>query len=881
MRNPMCRTAVYLAVFAANAGALLGHSPVVFAQSQALEEVVVTARKREESVQEVPIAISAFSGQQLQEAGVKNLEDMAQQVPGVSIDTGSIAQIWIRGVGQRDTSSRIDGPTGIYLDGVFLARKEGQLLDVFDTESMQVLRGPQGTLFGKNTTAGAILINTRKPTNDFGGRLETRIGNYNRRDAELMVNMPVVEDLLLSKITLASVKRDGYQTDLFDGSEMASEDRMAANLQVRWLPAESVTVDSFFYASRVREVAPGTLGQLLTKSGLNGQDSLFANSVWPGDTVPVWAFEGINAVSNSRGWADISPTYQATFDALRNAGDHDVASNAPTKFNVDNYLAGITVEWEINPNLSFKSITGYGYQRVGPQPVNSDNDGSPVNYQIQSPTHTSPREQISQEFQFTGDALDERLQYTAGLFVMQEDMEDDNNSLGALNGFIMPSQLSILPFDALVIPPAPTFRDDYDQKNNTWAAFFQASYDITEHIQATVGLRYTEEKREIELRRSGLDFARFANIIRGGLNIPGALIIDQGGALTILPTGPGGINALMAQDPIGRMQSLFRTLPSGYIDYPYLQPTKYTSKNTWENVSPMFSIKGNIPDEWLGDGFINSAMVYFTYSEGFKSGSFEAIGQEGLSKLDPETIDNFEVGVKLDAFDRSVRLNAAAYLMKYNDMQLLQVIPNEVTGPVVAFTNASESEIQGFEVEFNWLPTERMMVVAGASYNDYDFKKWEAIELSTANLYADPRVVNPAFLGSLPNPNVDRSSEAFPEVPSKTAFLALQYTFDIGVGTLTPRIQYNYTSERYMGLDPGAWGVRDQSTLDSYDRIDARLSFRSPDERFELTLYGTNLTDELYYEGAASVGDSVGLFPLSSAAPRMYGLELSYLFGEM
>src|SRR5690606_10375865 len=123
-----------------------------------------------------------------------------------------------------------------------------------------------------------------------------------------------------------------------------------------------------------------------------------------------------------------------------------------------------------------------------------------------------------------------------------------------------------------------------------------------------------------------------------------------------------------------------------------------------------------------------------------------------------------------------------------------------------------------------------------------------------------------------PAPTYDRSSEGFAEVPSKTAALAVQYTFDIGVGSLTPRLQYNYTSEVFLGLDPGAWGVRDQGTVDAYYRLDARLAYRSPDDRFELALYATNLTDEEYYQGASSVGDSTGALTLIQSEPRMYGL---------
>ena len=225
------------------------------------------------------------------------------------------------------------------------------------------------------------------------------MGNYGRWDSKLSVNLPLIEDKLLSKLTLANVKRDGYQTNIIDGAKMSSEDRQAANLQLRWLATDSVTVDSFFYAGKVRETSPGELGHLLYKSGYGGQDSMFANSIWPGDRTGVWGLEGLkllglgleNYITNYKGYPEISPTYAKTYQDQDGLGRHKVASNVPNRFNVDNYLAGITVDWEINDNLSLKSITGYGYQIVGAMSLTADNDGSPAQHQLIGVPENSPR----------------------------------------------------------------------------------------------------------------------------------------------------------------------------------------------------------------------------------------------------------------------------------------------------------------------------------------------------------------------------------------------------------------------------------------------------------------------------------------------------------
>ena len=149
--------------------------------AQVLEEVIVTARKRAEVMQDVPVSVTAFTGNQLRNAGITNLKDLGLQTPGLQIDQSSAAQIWIRGIGQRDDGSRIDAPVGVYIDGLYIPRKDGQLLDLLDVQSVQVLRGPQGTLFGKNTIGGAINVFRTAPTREFGGKVQGTLGEDGRQ----------------------------------------------------------------------------------------------------------------------------------------------------------------------------------------------------------------------------------------------------------------------------------------------------------------------------------------------------------------------------------------------------------------------------------------------------------------------------------------------------------------------------------------------------------------------------------------------------------------------------------------------------------------------------------------------------------------------------
>ena len=177
------------------------------------EEVVITARRRMERLQETPIAISAFSEEAMNIAGIANIRDLQESVPGLSIsEMGNKApSIFIRGVGQKESLAALDPGVGVYINSIYIARTDSQLLDLMDTESIQVLRGPQGTLFGKNNTGGALLVTTKVPhTGVLEGEVSTRVGNYGRRDVEVGANIPLNADTLATSISLKTTQMDGY-----------------------------------------------------------------------------------------------------------------------------------------------------------------------------------------------------------------------------------------------------------------------------------------------------------------------------------------------------------------------------------------------------------------------------------------------------------------------------------------------------------------------------------------------------------------------------------------------------------------------------------------------------------------------------------------------
>ena len=835
--------------------------------AQVLEEVIVTARKRAEAMQDVPVSVTAFTGNQLRNAGIVNLKDLGYQTPGLQIDQSSAAQIWIRGIGQRDDGSRVDAPVGVYIDGLYIPRKDGQLLDLLDTQSIQVLRGPQGTLFGKNTTAGAIVITTNGPDPDFGGFVDVRLGNYDRQDLKATVNVPLIDQKLLSKITLGSISRDGYQRNVNTGQTSASEDRQSAALQLTWLPSDTFSADALAYYGKTDEVQPTTNCRFMVGSSFNGEDSLFGNRIFPRDTKPVDAYND-NDTPLREGHVAQSEVFEAGCARSRELNDdYRTTSEHRINFKLDNLMLGLTLEWEISDDLSFKSITGYGDQEKSGNFGNPDNDVTEeiIGSRYRAGDTLSDRQHFSQEFQLNGTAFGDRFTYTAGVFAMKEEIDDGTDtSSGSPSGSLL-----YVPQPIMVINDPTAERQTYELENTTYAAFFQGSYDLTDNLELTAGLRWTSEKREQSVNLEFLDQAAFRDIAFSAIEgVPGIIPLQAAGIGLVTD-----LDALMAADIFSLIAAEFPRDADGQYVYDLLPASEIVpdidedASETWKELTPMVSLAYHLPDSLVDGSGLDAAMFYLSYGEGFKSGTFEPIGVDGQATVEPELVANYEFGFKLDFLDARMRLNGAVFRTNFDDMQLRQVVLDSSAVPRVVLNNASETRIIGGELEWSWVATDNLLLIATASYNDYKYLKFEEQQFSSKALF-----------NQVPLPVVDRSDETFAEVPETTYSLGVQYTWDTRWGTFLPRIDYSYVDEIFMGLDAGSGQNPEQSTFDDYGLVNARVGWSSPEGRLEGALYVTNLTDELYYVGAAAVGDSTGAFQTTSAPPRMYGLEFRYNF---
>ncbi len=822
-------------------------------QRSVLEEVVVTARRREESLQTAPVAVSALSGDAMRQRGIANTSELTKSVPSLEISQGRASQIYIRGVGQRSGFARVDPTVGVYLDDLFIPRSDSQLLDTVDIENVQVLRGPQGTLFGKNTTGGAMVLTLAKPGDTQEGYVDVTLGSLGAQTLRAAWTQPVTDDFSV-RVALNNRRRDGFTEDVVSGQKGGSVDRLAALFQTRWHASDSITMDTLLFLSDRDDTLEHN------NCLINNDQALFLKGLylmWPGDTNPSQptAYRE-NCESNS----------------AERLGDLKSNTGAYPNLNWDQQQAlfGTTVEWFYSPNHQLKGVFGARKAEKGAL-VTSDQDGGPGNWSESHNHGVSEQKSFSAELQFSGGFFDERLRYTGGLFYM---LEENYEPFTLVSGFGGLDQQTILELGAGQEPTQPLVpgipfvgavtgnpiqQNEFDLTNNTLAAYVQGSFDITPQLELTLGLRWTSEKRESNLVLTQADTTAIENrMISAGL-----------ATVCLGPSLPGVCqsNLPWALDPVGRVAALFPDANGDGIDdfpmndTPFLDETK---QKTFSKVTPMASLSYTIPD--LGDGFLSSVTLYTTYSDGFKSGFFEPRVEDGLQQVEPEEVKNLEFGYKIEALQRSLRINGAIYAMEFTNQQLIQVQTDSAENLAVVFDNAGNSEIEGTEIEIQWIPSPNLLVNFSASYNDYTFTEFSDRDLLQASL-GNTLVV-------------DRTDEPFPVSPEETYSLGVQYTWDTSIGSFTPRIDASYKSEIYLGLDRGSFEAYerdpDLSGDPSKTLVDLRFSWASLDYRTSVAAFVKNATDERYRPGAASVGSSLGTFFHFYGEPRTYGLEFRY-----
>ena len=450
LKKALLLNTIAIVLLPGTAFAQAGGTSVAAAESDQVTDIVVTAQKRSQSIQSVPIAITAATGADLERRSATNIADIVTKAPNVTVTSssqgGSNDGFFIRGIGQFDFISTVDPGVGVYMDGVYIARTAGASLDLIDIDRVEVLRGPQGTLFGKNAVGGAVSIYTEKPdATGWSGKALARVGENGRLDVGAVLNIPIVEDRLALRVSGIAENQEGYARSLFDNKKLNGTDRQVGHATLTWTPSPTFTAEVAGDYTHINEDE-----KIATISAINSQSFV---------TIPQNDFAVANGIAPydnrylSSGYTNYSGFHP---------GDHEKV-----------WGTRLTLNWDLGFG-SLKSITAYRHLDVN---TGLDFDGSPDALGDQSVVDTE--KQFSQELTLAGKILNDRLDYAIGGYYLYEK---------GFSGIYLPLSFAASPdgFD--------TYTTNF-YRNKTIAAYGQGTYHLTDKLSFTAGGRYSYEKK--------------------------------------------------------------------------------------------------------------------------------------------------------------------------------------------------------------------------------------------------------------------------------------------------------------------------------------------------------------------------------------------------
>ena len=825
-----------------------GTSPALAQDKGGIDEIIVTAQKREQSVQQVPIAITAFGQKALQERGIGNVSQLSAISPNVTLDSsapfsGSTAVLsaFIRGIGADDFAFNIDPGVGIYVDGVYLARSVGANQDLLDVERIEILKGPQGTLFGRNTIGGAVSIVTRDPGHVLAVRGDVTAGSYKLLQARGSVDIPL-SDGLFSSVTFGLKSRNGFVLRIpypsaltantpsyasFAAAGYHSPDREGdednRNLRIKLKyddggPFKATLSGDYTYSTGG---APNTL--LGTAENLPGPFAPSSGAI-PGTAFDPtqqngFLFAGLYNFCISATSAQIAgrnaqalcgrtgtqypslnfgsstpvntlPGFGAAntgnplaarlpYDSRFISGDIDKSYATGNSFSrLENWGLNATLTYELGANASLKSITAYRKQNWS---SGIDADGSPLN--ILQLSFQQNQWQFSQELQLVGKAIDGKLNYVLGGYYFKEkggihDLVTFGEGLLQVDG---PNRL----------------------ETENYATFGQVDFKPTEWLGLTAGGRYTHESKQFEAGQqdlNGLLYKAFNCVDAQGNITPGT-------QASFAPVGVTCQQALQYPNPSNPLQ----VYPGG------------VNHLTFNNFSPKLGVQVH-PDE--------NVMLYVSWSKGYKTGGWTTrytAPQLTVSSFKPEKAETWEIGAKSTFLDHRLQINAAAFSTTFKDIQL-----NFQVGTSPTIGNAGDAKIRGFEIEAVLRPLNALTITGSVGYIDAHYTSLTPAVLAVSG--ANPYQAGAAVGGDLP------------KTPHFKANVSPRYETLLANGSRLV-ITGDYTHTSSLGNDVALTYLLHRQAL---NQVNASVMYSLPDDRISLTIGGTNLTKQRYLVSGAS-----------------------------
>jgi len=760
-----------------------------YAQDEpAIEEIVVTARWREERLQETPLAISAFSGENLAAKNLTNITDVDQFAPNTVIQPlgagwGSTAAAYIRGIGLGDNSLSFEPGVPIYIDDVYHGRPQGALFDLLDLERVEVLRGPQGTLFGKNAIGGTVRMISRKPQGDGSGFLEVTYGEFDRIDIRGSFDVALVEDKLFARVSASSKNRDGYfkvlDYECVNGAGSLGPGGTLPPLGSVLGPNDIRTESGCVVDTLGGENVNSVRGALRWLASDNFEANLTVDYSKEDNEGPADKYTVIDPTFGL-GLTDLWNTFVAVpmygipyderfitnspYTGYHRFGPDDITGRDVQNVRMlDHWGVSLVLDWNLGENVHLKSVTAY---RDFENTFGRDSDGSPLPEDIT--WDTSKHTQFTQEFQLTGTALGDSLDWAAGVFYY--DADDSNQGWNALYPLFFVAQN----------------HKDVQTVENT-AVFAHGTYNLTDRLSITGGVRYTEDDKTVNIFRQ-----------------------DQLSLAVIIPNTMVTVSA--------------------------------------EEVSPKLGINFQVNDD---------VMTYASWSTGFRGGGFgpRPSSPAQVASFDIEDADSYEIGAKTEWMDNRVRLNAALF---YNEHHTPQSPSQDIDSDGNLWfrtINTGEVEIKGAELELLAQPTDAFQIEASLGYLDF-FR---------------------ADTGGSTLCSKDSSGNKCPGLRTPEWSGALGATFNWGLSNgsaMSLRADVVYQDKTWFSADDPVATDPSLGFQDAHTVVNARMSWLSPDDTWEAALFGTNLTDEVYFHGKLSLVAILQRQQGNVAAPREWGISL-------
>ncbi|MCB2087940.1 MAG: TonB-dependent receptor [Sphingomonadaceae bacterium] len=820
--------------------------------------IIVTATRRAEDVQKIPLAVTAVSPTQLERQGVVNVQNITSVSPSFSTSNAQTASgsvvLRIRGVGTTSNNIGFESAVGVFIDGTYQSRPAVALSEFVDVERVEVLRGPQGTLFGRNTSAGALNITNKRPDlSEFGGFANATYGNRDLMSVQGAINVPVVQDTVALRVTGAYRERDGYYT-LVNGTgtkigESNGADQWLVRGQLGW------------------ETPGGIKGRIIADYSKSTAPFGAALEVLqsPVETAGLFNLVGLGP----RGGMASPEVAVSPFDtaAAQRAVDARIAAvNFEPITRIKNW--GITGEIEIPLGDAADVIYIGSYRKFNSfEAYDSDFSGIDV---FNVTDNSTGIKTMTHELRIQGEAMGGRLSWLVGGYYSDEKIrqsvsfelgQDYGELIGALfyvptSGALGANPLSTLTFLAgqgFVDPAGTTNTNLYSQNSKSWSIFTHNTFEITDSLDLTVGLRWSDESKDGSFAQGNNSNAICPAILGALFTLP-STVVGTPGSNTFSNIFGTGCFAFTA--PADLPQAAFLPLPR-------------TFSGKFKDDELIYTVK-------LGYEFAVPVNVYASFTHGYKSGGFNLDSTAAVGGADPrfasEEVDAYEIGLKAKLLDNAVLLNVAAFREEFSNFQVL-----EFTGAQFRTFNVPKANTQGIEIESTIKPSDNLTFNLGLTYTDASYPD------DCAGTQTSPNVVG-------------LCGNTLTNAPKWVSIAGATYTRDIGTNmkmflngqirmesdrrTSTPAIitpsdstvANNFGGDVFAAVAAAAPNPFDEQ--DGNVKINLRAGISSIEDSWGIEAFVTNLTNEITRGVTINTVLRSGSRSAFIQEPRSYGITL-------